>query len=196
MQADNPHAPTASRRACGAKKRDGTPCPTPPMANGRCRMHGGATPVGPALPQFRHGRYSKYLPERLAERYQASLEDSELLGLRDELGLVDARIADLLERVGFEAAWPELSALLQQRLRLAEAERRRLAEAAQTIPVREALAFVARVADAVKRHVTDPRQLAALYRDLAALTNRPVQELVAGGADAGGERRDGHGIEG
>jgi hypothetical protein len=32
-------------RPCGAKKRDGTPCPTPAMKGGlRCRMHGGASP--------------------------------------------------------------------------------------------------------------------------------------------------------
>ncbi len=31
---------------CGAKTRRGTPCRSPAMANGRCRMHGGAS-TGP-----------------------------------------------------------------------------------------------------------------------------------------------------
>jgi uncharacterized protein YjcR len=29
------------KKYCGAKKRDGTPCRARPMANGRCRLHGG-----------------------------------------------------------------------------------------------------------------------------------------------------------
>lgn len=33
---------------CGATKRsDGQPCQNPGLANGRCRLHGGATPSGP-----------------------------------------------------------------------------------------------------------------------------------------------------
>ena len=68
------------------------------MTNGRCRMHGGKTPGGVASPSFKTGRYSKYLPSRLTERYQAALDDRELLVLRDEIALVDARISDLLQR--------------------------------------------------------------------------------------------------
>jgi hypothetical protein len=38
---------------CGAKTRAGTPCKRPGRkSNGRCRLHGGATPI-------KHGRYSK-----------------------------------------------------------------------------------------------------------------------------------------
>ena len=36
---------------CGAKKRrKGTPCGSPAMANGRCRIHGGTSP-GPRTPE-------------------------------------------------------------------------------------------------------------------------------------------------
>jgi hypothetical protein len=39
---------------CGAKSRSnyGLPCKLSPMENGRCRFHGGKTPI-------KHGRYSK-----------------------------------------------------------------------------------------------------------------------------------------
>jgi hypothetical protein len=30
-------------KQCGAKKRNGERCLSPPMPNGRCRMHGGAS---------------------------------------------------------------------------------------------------------------------------------------------------------
>src|SRR4051812_32142589 len=95
MHAPNPHA----RRECGARMRGGTPCHLAPMPNGRCRMHGGATPRGPALPQFKHGRYSRSLPTRLAAQYEAAQSDPVLMELRDEIALNDARLADLLGRV-------------------------------------------------------------------------------------------------
>lgn len=96
MHNENSHA----RVVCGAKTRSGKPCGnTAVLANGRCRMHGGKMPVGAALPQFKTGRYSKYLPERLMERYQQAAADPELLALRDEIALIDARLNDLLSRV-------------------------------------------------------------------------------------------------
>lgn len=52
-----------------------------------------------ASPNLVHGRYSKYLPTRLMERYQTARDDDRLLELRDEIALVDARLADMLGRV-------------------------------------------------------------------------------------------------
>ena len=63
-----PHA----RSKCGAKRRDGRPCQTVPMANGRCRMHGGKS-TGPRTPEglersrkanWKHGLASAALPFR------------------------------------------------------------------------------------------------------------------------------------
>ncbi len=54
---------------CNAKTRAGGLCKNAPMANGRCRMHGGKSLCGIASPRFKHGRYSKYLVARLAGRY-------------------------------------------------------------------------------------------------------------------------------
>ena len=52
---------------CGAKTRKGTPCKSPAMKNGRCRMHGGASTRAPKGNKnaFKHGRYSA---EAVAER--------------------------------------------------------------------------------------------------------------------------------
>jgi hypothetical protein len=98
MHVDNPHARVGA--ACGARKRDGAPCTLPPITGRtRCRMHGGKTPAGAALPQFKTGKHSKYLPDRLAARYQDALDDGELLALRGDIALADARVFDLLERV-------------------------------------------------------------------------------------------------
>jgi len=65
----------------------------------RCRIHGGKSLAGPASPSYKHGRYSRYLPSHLVERYQEAITDPELLALRDEIALVDVRLAALLQRI-------------------------------------------------------------------------------------------------
>lgn len=64
-----------------------------------CYHHGGATPRGFDLPQTKIGRYSRDLPARLSSRYQEALSDPDLLAMREEVALVDARLGDLLKRV-------------------------------------------------------------------------------------------------
>jgi len=69
------------------------------MANGRCRIHGGATPVGVMSAQFTSGKYSKDAPTRLLAAYERARQDPQLLENREEIALMDARIQDLLRRV-------------------------------------------------------------------------------------------------
>jgi len=44
---------------CLARTRRGSPCQSPAMPNGRCRMHGGPSPGAPKGNKnaFKHGRY-------------------------------------------------------------------------------------------------------------------------------------------
>lgn len=186
---------------CGAKTKRGTPCGGIPMANGRCRLHGGKTPTGMALPQFKHGRYSKHIPARLMERYHEAANDPQLLELSHEIALLDSRLADLLTRVdsgesktlwnkarmtcdkllrAFESndlgglhvgileldrtigsglldheAWYEIHAVLDQRRKLAESERKRLVEADQMVKADKALTLAMALLSAVKENVQD-----------------------------------------
>lgn len=84
---------------CGAKTKSGKPCRAPAMANGRCRIHGGATPRGHALPQTTHGRYSKHLPTRLAALYAETESDTELLSVRQDIRLIDALILSNFDKL-------------------------------------------------------------------------------------------------
>ena len=84
-------------------------------------MHGGKTPSGIASPHFRHGRQSKYMPSRLLERYTEALDDPDLLALRDELALVDARLTDVLGRVDTGEAGRHWLALADAWRRMEEA---------------------------------------------------------------------------
>jgi hypothetical protein len=102
-----------SYKQCTAKsKQSGQRCKRR-VTRGRevCRMHGGKIPRGPALPQFRHGRYSKVLPLQMAAKYRDAAQDPELLSLHSEIALLDARMAELLGRVDTgesEAMWDAL----------------------------------------------------------------------------------------
>jgi hypothetical protein len=55
--------------------------------------------MGPAAGGFVHGRYSTFLPTRLAAHYDEAAHDPELLELRRDIALTDARINDVLSRV-------------------------------------------------------------------------------------------------
>lgn len=68
----------------------------------RCNLHGGASLKGLDSPVLTHGRHSKYLPARLQERYEEALADPDLISLRDEIALLDTRIAELVS--GMDAA--------------------------------------------------------------------------------------------
>ena len=83
---------------CTAKsKQSGQQCKRHAVVGGtKCYMHGGASLAGIASPTFKHGRYSKSLPERLAARYAEAQDDPRLLELRDEVALIDTRLAELL----------------------------------------------------------------------------------------------------
>jgi uncharacterized protein YjcR len=56
---------------CGARTRSGSPCQSPAMPNGRCRMHGGGSPGAPKGNQnaLKHGYYSV---QSIAERRELS----------------------------------------------------------------------------------------------------------------------------
>lgn len=74
---------------CGAKTRKGTPCRSPAMKNGRCRMHGGGS-TGPKTAEgierirkarTKHGRYSAASIASRREARQAIRQIRALLKL-------------------------------------------------------------------------------------------------------------------
>lgn len=80
-------------------------------------MHNGGALSGIASATFKTGRHSKNLPTRLAAQYQASLTDPELLNLRSDISLLDARLNDVLQGVSNEESgelWKKLKEALRQ----------------------------------------------------------------------------------
>lgn len=86
---------------CGAKKKNGKPCTATLINpdNGRCRMHGANSRAGIAHHNFIDGRTSRRLPARMVAAYEAAQADPNLLELRNDIALVDARLSDVLSRV-------------------------------------------------------------------------------------------------
>lgn len=84
-------------RSCGAKTRGGGACQKPlgwgtdHPGQGRCKLHGGATPV-------KHGRYSKIQHSRLRELLEQAEQDPDPLDLTPELSLLRAVVHDYIER--------------------------------------------------------------------------------------------------
>jgi hypothetical protein len=104
------------KQACGAKTRSGGKCHQPAMDNGRCRLHGGLTPKGIAAGAFKTGRYSKYLPQGLIDAYETTVNDPELLSVRQDIHLLDTLIASkipLLENNDSAATWDRIDKLIR-----------------------------------------------------------------------------------
>lgn len=95
MQKSNP----MQKAICGAETRKGTPCKNGQMINGRCRMHGGTSKSGADHHAHDTGRFSAYLPARLADSYEAALADPDRLKLDEDIALTKTRIIDLIKRV-------------------------------------------------------------------------------------------------
>ena len=72
-------------------------------------MHGGKTPRGPALPQYKHGNRSLFLKELkgdLRAGFQRARKDAELKGLREHSDLLDGFIIEQLKKLGQEKMPP------------------------------------------------------------------------------------------
>ena len=73
---------------CGARTRNGSPCRSPAMANGRCRMHGGKSPSAPIgnANARKHGRYSA---EAIAHRRKVAGPIRAMRELVEEVGRLE-----------------------------------------------------------------------------------------------------------
>lgn len=81
-----------------------------------CRVHGGASLKGLASKSLKTGRYSKYMPARMVDRYLEAVEDDELLSLRSEVAVMEARMAELfqaLDRGDSVGRWEKLKDTLE-----------------------------------------------------------------------------------
>ena len=92
------------------------------MANGRCRLHGGASPgAGPGHPAWKHGARSRLydLPRHraIARSFARLLTHPQLRKLDEDLALISLRVEDLLQRLGgneSEAGWEAAVSIMEK----------------------------------------------------------------------------------
>jgi uncharacterized protein YjcR len=90
-------------------------------------MHRGGAAKGVNHYNFKHGRYSKSMPDRLVSRYEQALADEERHDLRDEISLSEAKIDDLLSKMESgesDTAWMRMRALEAQMQRTGDDAKR------------------------------------------------------------------------
>lgn len=164
---------------CTAKsKRTGERCRRQAMIGMTvCYMHGGKSRKGIDAPNFRHGRYSRYMPTGLLDAYEAAVHDDQALKLDDERALLTARLTALLAQVkgGEGAQWGEVrrevtalrQGLLSGKTDTVAASLRRLDDLltqgvnAQAVwgEVYDVVERLRRVVDTAHRHAVDAQQV-------------------------------------
>jgi hypothetical protein len=155
-----------------------------------CRLHGGATPRGIASTHWRTGAYSRDVPSRLLARFRRGLADPELIGCTRELALCDARIGEVLAALpptpaeSDRESWGELLALIEQRRRLAESERRRREALGNYITTSQALALAGALTQAVTELVPDAGVRGRIAARIEALLSREPTAALEDTADA------------
>lgn len=79
-----------------------------------CHIHGGKTPRGLSSPNFKTGKYSKYLPQGLLDAYNDAQADKELLSIRGDVELLDVLIRSKLVNLDTGESAAHWDALLKQ----------------------------------------------------------------------------------
>lgn len=65
-----------------------------------CKVHGGASPKGANSPNFKDGKYSKYMPGPLLDKYADFVRDEDKLGVEGELDVARAILAQQIQSIG------------------------------------------------------------------------------------------------
>ncbi len=163
------------------------------MTNGRCRMHGGGSLVGPAAPGWKDGRYSKHLPPGLLERFREAAADPALTSHRAEIQLLDVRAGELLETIGANAGaglWASLrtavdglkaagsargpDAVVAARAAMSEIDAilaRGLTAATTWDELRETIELRRKLAESETRRLKDMHQMISAERAFALMTD-------------------------
>jgi hypothetical protein len=159
---------------CEAKTRSGTPCKkvagwgTDHLGQGRCRLHGGATPI-------KSGRYSKIKRDPIRKLIEGYETDPDPLNILPEIAAARALFQDFVERYDeWRAAllsWHEsYSESAKPRMILDVADAHRL------------LAAIAKIAQQEKRLELDgaisQRDLLRVLTEMRAVVDREVADTT------------------
>jgi len=112
------------------------------------------------------------------------MNDPKLLELREDITLLDTRTAEILQQLDQgtqgdnDLIWKQIRAIIAQRMRLVESERRRLVLLQQVITSEQAMLLITRLYHAVAKHVTDQATRTAIADELNSLTNQEFHGTI------------------
>jgi len=165
------------KKVCGAKLRGkNANCQKPPMANGRCRLHGGATPSGPDNANFKHGRYADAFKGSMVARWDNVQQDVKPLDMVPDLLVQRVMLTEYLAQLTNRSKikLPELinaSNLAQDAVKSAAI----IAQARQktALTIAEIKFFKQGMMMLLEKYVPDPDQQRNFIADLSALIPEP-----------------------
>lgn len=180
--------PHSGKPLCGARTKQRNPDGTVKLCTrtelgtgGRCKWHGGKTPVGIDSPNWKTGRWSKYLPGVQGTRWREAMADPELMKIRQHVAITDNLMVNLLKRMPERGDVPEqlerrMVNLGDQHRKLIEAEAKRMQALSQTVTLPQLMQIMGVVADLFREFVTDDKDLAEVQRRLSRLMTRQPDE--------------------
>lgn len=115
--------------------------------------------------------------ENLVRRLRVQLADTELD--RDSIKSIAKELGDLVDDAeADERNWRDLREASQHRRKLVDSERQRLKDLHAYLSAEEALAIVARLTDAVIRHVENKDNLAAILQEVQVITGTDPRQRI------------------
>lgn len=181
-----------AKRCTAIAKSTGKQCRNPArIGSDKCRTHGGNTPRGEASPNFKHGKFSDYMPERLVRIYQAVQEDEEHTILNRNIKLRETFIREKLAMIDdapdsaetwrdFKQVWKNLkSGFANENLGMVKIA---IDEGDVIINEREAYhKTVAELRDEMAEQRKDKQAISAIeYKGENAITSKELMTLMGG----------------
>lgn len=168
---------TTPRKVCGAKLRGkNKTCQMSPMANGRCRLHGGATPSGPDSANYKHGRYADAFKGQMLAHFEQMQRDENPLDMVPDLLVQRAMTQTYLTAVTARSK-PKLnelmnaSALAQDAVKsaaiIAQTRQKQALTLAEIKFIQKGMMML------MEKYVPDPEQRRNFIADLTALIPEP-----------------------
>ncbi len=133
-------------------------------------MHGGSTPKAENSPQFKHGRYSKYLRQSLQEKLTA-VDDENPLDLVPELQVQRALFAEYIARfqAGVALSAMDIGALMGWSSEIGRTVERIVKMRNETALTAAEIALIAaRIPEVVAKYLDDPDKQQRFISDLFA----------------------------
>ena len=172
---------------CGAKTLSGKPCQRRPAAGRtRCKLHGGATPFGPASVHFKHGRYAFVFHGQLARHYEQMSTEEDPLDVLPELGVMRSMLAQQIERISGKekvtvADLANTTILAGDVVRAVDRIVRARNDTMLTAAEVKFLVF--RLIDLSEKYVPDPNRRRAYIAELRSLLPGQADSSASGPAD-------------